>query len=290
MQDNKQLEAQIVTLLQAGKTIEAVKLYRQQTNVGLKEAADKIKEIRQRYQIQTQHLVTAPYSVPIALFVIVLFVGGIILFGVRGLPHIIAHFNKNNTPMPGDPQQFDPVATLPAVSAFAGPASQLVDFKARYVRSDGTLDLTANYNPEVNYAFERPMVSSGDSRPLGAGGGPGPHYLPINVLISKPGRIVFHHRMGGGGSAKWHEAERGMRRTEGAVRAQPAGQPISFKCSLKDLWDHAIAAGAQGEAVAIIEYDANWGYSFRIADTTISLRFNDDCEPVDRDALRRRSP
>lgn len=279
------LEQQITKLLQAGRFIEAIKLYRKQKNVGLKEAKEKVEEISKRYNVTP---ITPPKSSStgcsafVVVALIVAFIAGCILFGVRGLPVIIAKFNRNNKPVPGDPHRFDPVASLTAVAAFAGHDSQLVGFEARFVRSDGTLDLTADYNPEVKYSFHRVVKASDSNKPLGAGGGPGPRYVPVTVQVWKPGRIMFHHRIGGGVSSKWNEMEFGMRRTEGSEQASPAGKPVSPKCPLKNLWQTAIQKGAPSEAVATISYDGNWGYRFTIADTDVRLTFNHDCKIASR--------
>lgn len=274
------IEQEVTKLLQAGKFIEAVKLYRKQKNVGLKEAKEKVEEIAKRYNITpitSSKSSSTGCSAFVVVALIVAFIAGCILFGVRGLPVIIAKFNKNNKPVPGDPHRFDPVASLTAVAAFAGPDSQLVGFEARFVRSDGTMDLTADYNPEVKYSFQRIIQASDKNKPLGAGGGPGPRYVPVTVQVWKPGRIMFHHRIGGGVSSKWNEMERGMRREEGSEQVMPVGKPVTLRCSLEKLWQTAIQKGAPSDAVAAIRYDADWGYRFSIADTDVRLSFDDNC-------------
>lgn len=54
----------------------------------------------------------------------------------------------------GDAAAFDPISAYDSIAAFAGEGAQLVSFDAYYVRSDGTLDLTATYTPSPRVTLE----------------------------------------------------------------------------------------------------------------------------------------
>ncbi|MFH1807691.1 MAG: hypothetical protein ABIJ09_03020 [Pseudomonadota bacterium] len=59
----------------------------------------------------------------------------------------------NTAAAPGDLSRFDPVASYAAMARFAGPEAQLIAMDARFVRSDGTLDLGADYLPTILLRF-----------------------------------------------------------------------------------------------------------------------------------------
>lgn len=48
-------------------------------------------------------------------------------------------------PIAGDPARFDPFAAIPDIKSKLGPEAILLEMDASFVRSDGTLDLTAQY-------------------------------------------------------------------------------------------------------------------------------------------------
>ena len=60
---------------------------------------------------------------------------------------------KNTTAPPGDLNHFDPIAAFAAASSYAGPEAKLLSLFAKDVRSDGTMDLEAEYFPMVSMTF-----------------------------------------------------------------------------------------------------------------------------------------
>lgn len=161
---------------------------------------------------------------------------------------------------PGDPAHFDPIAALPEVKKYAGEDVHLIDVYARYVRSDGTLDLNAKYEPYVTYRFYRKLdAPPPDAPPLGAGGG-AQWFLPITVRLQTPEMAFLT-----------------MHRYELAPTSDPPQADVPEPtCSFAALWSIAIEREAPPEAVAVIQYGSS-GYSFSIEDTNIRLRFDHNC-------------
>lgn len=183
-------------------------------------------------------------------------------------------------PPPGDPRRFDPVAGYADVAAFAGADARLTSLAARFVRSDGTLDLKAEYRPSPNarYRFVREVPAPADAPPVGAGGNAdGRWYEQVQVEVSRPWEFRSVRRIGGSGSASYQYFNRGMeRKADPPSGRAPAAAAPAPACGFRRLWDEAIARGAPASAVANIEYDAR-GYEFRIDDLRFSMRFAADC-------------
>src|SRR5258708_15523220 len=117
---------------------------------------------------------------------IVLFLGMILLilglmaacFGlITGLSYFQGYVVKGTRPIPGDAAKYDPIASFPQIVQFAGGNLKLLSMDMKFVKADGTLDLTADYGPEVYYYFAHVLDSSPtNASPLGAGGNPGGTY------------------------------------------------------------------------------------------------------------------
>jgi hypothetical protein len=104
--------------------------------------------------------------------------------------------------LPGDPSRFDPVASFPAIAAEAGEGAQLVRFEARFVGPEGTLDLTARYqpSPSIEYRFARPAPPPNNAPPLGAGRRLDDQwFVPIEVTASRPWQWYTVSRSSGAG-------------------------------------------------------------------------------------------
>lgn len=182
--------------------------------------------------------------------------------------------------VPGDATHFDPITAFDEVQKFAGEGAMLLSMDATYVRSDGTLDLTAEaYRPTVTYAFVRQLAEPPtNAPPIGAGGSVNDEWFePIEVELSRPGQ--GYTRRTGGGEISY--VNQGMERdVETAVNRMSQEVIEAPQCSLAKLWESALAQDAPREAVAIIHYDAD-GYDFRISDTNISLEFTPECQLVE---------
>jgi len=175
-------------------------------------------------------------------------------------------------PVEGDPTSFDPIARFGSMQAFAGEGAQLVEFEAYYVRSDGTLDLTATYKPHVTAEFVVEVDAPSNAPPIGAGGG-GPWYRTVTIEAYRPNQT----RQVRSSSFSYVYTNEGMTREIDPPRSitpmvlQP---PI---CPLASLWQVAQAQGAPADAVATIEYDEK-GYEFYMRDSRLRLVFGPDCE------------
>jgi hypothetical protein len=185
---------------------------------------------------------------------------------------------------PGEPARFDPVAGLGTIHSYAGSGARLLGFEARFVRADGTLDLTATYRPgpTVEYRFARSLPGPPkDAPPLGTGRRADDHwYEPITVKVSKPWEFRSVSRSSGGSRTRYQYFNLGMARDAGRPQAGPrvafAAPPT---CSFRDFWKAAADRGAPDGAVAIIRYDPT-GYTFQIQGTKILLAFGIDCVPI----------
>ncbi len=202
---------------------------------------------------------------------------------VNSVLNVNAALGLSTTTISGDASAYDPFAALPAVTAFAGDGAQLAEIEAAQVRSDGTQDLTADYEaprPRTTYTFFREAPRPDNAPPVGAGGTTdGPWYEPITVEAYRPGEMSQIRQTGGGVSISTQFVNKGLKRTvqdpttnlafvEGFVEA-PA-------CTTRQLWSSAIERGAPANAVATITYDLD-GYEFSILGTGFSLNFNADC-------------
>jgi hypothetical protein len=188
--------------------------------------------------------------------------------------------------LPGEAGHFDPVASFDAIQKHAGRDARLLGFEARFVRVDGTLDLTANYSPPptVEYRFVRRLASPPkDAPPLGAGRRAGAHwYEPVVVRASRPWEFRSVSRASGGVRTQYQYFDLGMARDGGRAQAGPdpaLAEPPS--CALGDLWKIAQERRAPKDAVAIVRYDSD-GYRFTIEGASIDLAFGADCAPLPR--------
>jgi hypothetical protein len=187
---------------------------------------------------------------------------------------------------PGEPAHFDPIAGFGAIQSHAGAGARLLSFEAGFVRADGTLDLTATFNPppRVEYRFARSLPGPlKGAPPLGAGRRADDHwYEPVRVNVSRPWEFRRASRASGGIRTRYQYFNLGMAREAGRAQAGPeavfATRPA---CPLRDLWKVAADRGAPEGAVAVIRYDSA-GYSFRIEGTPIDLAFGVDCAPLAR--------
>jgi hypothetical protein len=184
--------------------------------------------------------------------------------------------NVDTREVPGSATSFDPVAALPGVTDYAGSGAQLLSISAYYVRSDGTLDLTADsYHPYVEYNFAREVAAPADAPPVGAGGSfSGKWYEPVEIKASKPGQ--WYHV--DAGSSEYDYMNKGMERETSRPTSSQQNIVPAPKCAFADLWKTALKVKEVPQsAVATIEYDYD-GYDFRIGDLSIWMKFDLDCK------------
>lgn len=178
----------------------------------------------------------------------------------------------------GDASRFDPFDSLSDVQAFAGDDARLAAISATYVRSDGTMDLTAsNYRPTVTYEFLLEVERPDDAPPVGVNGQTdGQWYEPITIRVYEPGQRRQQTTTSGGVRSTFQYTNQGMDKQTSDPTTNPFDDPAPQpECTAQQLWETAIEEGAPRDAVAIIDYDAD-GYTFNISGT-IYLRFGLNC-------------
>ena len=174
----------------------------------------------------------------------------------------------------GNTHKYDPIAYFSGIQKFAGSGMRLVRMTATHVRSDGTLDLFADYNPTVEYQFVRPAPAA-PLPPVGAGRQAAiePSYEHTTVLAYRPWADEWDY---------YRNLYRnyGMRKTvfEETYADPGVEQKIvdAPECPFAAFWKQAIAAGAPSDAVATIVYDKD-GYTFDIPETNVHLSFDAKC-------------
>jgi len=181
----------------------------------------------------------------------------------------------------GDNRRFDPFAKLPEIKSRIQATARLVSIQATFVRSDGTMDLKADYTPfpQTEYIFVRPLDKAPENAPpVGAGRGPDDiWYEEIRVKCYQPGQRRHVRRMGGDVNAEYSYVNLGMEVERGSPRSgQPDPAIPDPKCSTQELWKIALAKGADPNSVARISYDKS-GYGFRIDRTDLSFKCDEAC-------------
>jgi hypothetical protein len=230
---------------------------------------------------------------------IVLFGGGL-FFGINYLTGTLI---EQTAELPGNPAAFDPIKSLPAVQAHAttgkgagnageagtGPTAELLSIDAKYVKADGTLDLTVTdpYRPRADYQFFiRDDANGKEAPPLGAGGVEGGFYhKTVSVDVYEPGQWRHVRSMGSGGSSEYSYQNKGMDRDEGSLRFDnPRPAPLP-SCTFATLWQKAIELGAPANALADINYSLTYQgdprYQFSISGSDYDFTFGADCRLIE---------
>jgi hypothetical protein len=165
--------------------------------------------------------------------------------------------------VPGSASSFDPIALYPEILQYAGTDNQLIYMQAKYVRSDGTLDLYANYDPEVYYYFAHEIEPPGGRKPIGVGSAPeGSYYETVSVSVDND---EFPFTMD--------------RSSFQSTTAEDKSFVSAPACSFADLWEIALERGAPQSAVASIYYDDS-GYRFSIDGTSTNITFDVNCKVI----------
>lgn len=171
--------------------------------------------------------------------------------------------------VPGGADNFDPIVQYTAVHNHAGDDAQLEGFEARFVRRDGTLDLTADNSPTVTYEFYRPRDTNSSVTF---------NYQIITVKLSRPYEWITAYTRGTDIDTYLNL---GMDRNQNNdTRQNVIEEALPPTCSLRDFWTLAIEGyNANSDDFAIVTYDAD-GYTFRIDSTGINLNFSGDCDLI----------
>jgi hypothetical protein len=191
------------------------------------------------------------------VLIVILIIGGVVIFR-SGQTELIGGDlsgpQVNITSIPGDAAYFDPIVAYDAVHKFAGATYDLSSIRINYVRSDGTLDLNAPYDPTIQYEFVRELQTPPPSMPpVGVQGVTDQKWDDQIEVLIQPTRMLS---------------------TQGYVQGRTIA--TAPKCSLKTLWSAAMEKGASKDAVATILFSAT-GYHFSIRSTSITLEFDNDC-------------
>lgn len=214
------------------------------------------------------------------LRLIPLTIAGILCVKFILYPLMITGFGSADTrPVPGEASSFDPIASMADIRAYAGEGAQLVSIDANYVRSDGTMELTAEYSPSpyVEYDFMREVPRPADAPPIGAGGAnTDPWYEPIEITASQPGKWWTVSSS----SSEYSYMNQGMERETSRARNGLSGAIVPDPvCSFAELWAVALKKDAPASAVAIIEYN-EYGYDFSISGLSVDLNFDMECRLI----------
>lgn len=183
----------------------------------------------------------------------------------------------NTAAPPGELARFDPIAQFSAMAAYAGPQARLVRMSATYVKSDGTMDFTADYHTRLRVDFVV-NASAADVDQLGPVA-PGSGYavgdaIDTQIIVVKP--RVRHVSSGG---SSWSERHLGMERDPGMGKTLTTTFVAAPTCSFATLWSTAIAAGAPRDVVANIDYDED-GYTFTANGHDFKREFAMDCSLI----------
>jgi len=222
---------------------------------------------------------TAVWGVGCCL-IIVLIVGGFI----AGLTYFLSVHVEETKQLSSDPENFNPVSSYTEVQEHAGSNTQLVSLSTYYVRSDGTMNLNADYTPgpRAEYEFYKILDQPPENAPpIGAGSTiENIWYEPITVSVYKPWQTRHVKKIGGGFSTEYSYVNLGMDRESDDPRSGEPDQAVNEpQCDFSELWNTAIQQGAPKNAVANIEYTVK-GYEFRIQNTDFRFEFDQACNLI----------
>lgn len=174
-----------------------------------------------------------------------------------------------------DERAFRPIDNLPYARTLAGPGLHFAGFEAKFVKSDGTVDLAADYGGEVSYDFAgTPEAVS--NRPVGAGGGT----QKVRHVFVRATQLGWKQTGTGPRGEKYYDLNLGMRRREIERDFYPFLAPSEPPtCSLAALWKSAMEKGAPHNAVAVIDYKQGV-YDFEIEGTEFRFKFDAKCRSI----------
>lgn len=184
---------------------------------------------------------------------------------------------KNTTAPPGDLHNFDPIVSFAAMASYAGPEARLLSMHAYFVRTDGTMDLTAEYRPRVDAEFVTKATAEdvADQGPLAPGSGfSAGAALRTQLVVRAP--QMFHVTSGG---SEWDEKHLGMGRRPVGTASGDERTIDPPSCDFKSMWQKALADGAPGDVVANIAYEGE-GYTFEANGRDFRRRFDGTCNMI----------
>jgi len=188
-------------------------------------------------------------------------------------------------PLASDPKRFDPFASVEDVRSRVGAKARLTKVEASFVRSDGTMDLTATYvpGPRVTYTFQVPLDKApADAPPVGAGRAPGDVWVQtVRVDCYQPGQRSSVTRISGGSKTQYQYTNEGMDVDRGTPQMgkleDDIGKPV---VTTAELWKRGLAKGAPKDAVARIGFDKD-GYEFSVTGVDADVELDKNGRPRD---------
>ena len=213
------------------------------------------------------------FRVVFPIAVVLLAVGGV-LFGVSDTARRLLGYQVYK--FPGSRTSFDPIAAYPKVAKLAGAGARLKKIEARYVRSDGTMNLdSSDYESSVRYTFTRKYSGDEKSAPPGTGG-PRGDYEIVEVVIIKP--RTYTKSRGGGCSSRSTKEQLTPYMWRRAFRSPEKGPDVAPpQCTFSQLWKKAAGKGMPRNGVAIIEYTRH-GYRFSMQGQSQKIHFDPQCQ------------
>jgi hypothetical protein len=185
-------------------------------------------------------------------------------------------------PLTGDIRHFEPFKEVSQIRRRAGTGAVLTKIDATYVRSDGTMDLQADYTPPpgVVYTFEVPSKAPDKVPPIGAGGRTADDvwFQTVRVTCRQVGQRKHVTRISGNSKSSFSYTNEGMEVDRGTPQSGKLHKDIGDpKRGCAELWRMALDKGAHKDAVAVIRM-SDQGYDFSISGG-ISFRLNPDGMP-----------
>lgn len=216
----------------------------------------------------------------VSVLVLMVGIGIATYFLIQGVNSYIETEIEETTPFSGDPSMFDPVNAYNEVQAQAGSDTLLTEIDATMVKSDGTLDLTAEYKPAPHVTFtfyELLDTPPEDAPPTGAS----QWYQRVKIEAYQPGQWRHVISRGGEINMEYSYQNKGLDKDISTPTSSKPSQEFIDppSCHFSEIWEKAIEQGASPEYVANISYDED-GYAFIIRDTKIRLQFDTNCQLI----------
>lgn len=190
---------------------------------------------------------------------------------------VVGCANTDNTaPAPGNLNAFNPIGAFPKIAAFAGEQAGIVEIVAKYVLPNGTMDLEAEYKPNVEYRFVvfRSAKDYRDEGPLPPGA-KRDDYRYVNIKVFEPS--TYHVTIGAGR----HSSERltknkGMERHVSSTTDNNEEVIPPPKCDFSELWKNIPNSQAYKNDSAVIKYSKE-GYKLELNGAKKTFWFKLDC-------------
>lgn len=199
----------------------------------------------------------------------------VLIFYFAFFTNVCARMNGKETyPLKSSATRFDPFAAIPEIRERVGKNAHLITIDARYVGSDGTMNLEANYKPQPNatYVFQVPLDNPpANSSPVGAGHGPGGVWMQtVTVECYQPGQRRTISTFSGSSRSQYFLINEGMEVDRSRPTQRDIEPDVAPSMSTAELWKIALEKGAPKDAVATITANRS-GCTFSITGTKVNF-------------------